>query len=242
MNKLISYSLYGTNLKYFKGAIKNSLLANEFFQDWDTRFYCGSDVPHDALRKLEKLGSEVLMHKSDWHPNGMFWRYYAAGDSNYEYVMFRDVDSRFNSRDVDVVHEWLQSKQSFHIIRDHPFHMTRILGGLFGLKNCSNLSDLPWYMSKKFGTEVGQDQKFLATWIYPKLDFSDVLVHDEFFHYENKRIHFGIDKNLYFMGESYDEYENYDPVLRRVLEDYAKSTIGRKKLLVKSFLVNKLSH
>ncbi len=239
MNKLISYSLYGKNPKYLQGAIRNSLLAKEFFPEWVTRFYCGKDVPPEILRKLEGLGSQVNTFQNDWHPNGMFWRYYASTDNGYERIIFRDVDSRFSTRDITSIREWEESKRSFHIIRDHPFHMTQILGGLFGVTNSPKLLGLPWEKSSEFGTAVGQDQKFLTKWIYPQLDFSDTLVHDNFFCFERERLYLEYDKDFTYMGESYDEDENYNPQLRNILASHAKSKLNQEKLHLKSILFKK---
>ena len=239
MSKLISYSLYGTNPKYLRGAIKNSLLAKEFFSEWTSRFYCGSDVPRDVLRELEKLGSQVLLRQQDWHSNGMFWRYLAVKDTIYDYTIFRDVDSRFTSRDVDAITQWIESKRSFHIVRDHPFHMTPILGGLFGLTNSPTLRFLPWNKCRHYGTNMGEDQKFLTKWIYPQLNFGDVLVHDNFFCFEKEKVQLEKSKDYSYLGESYDENENHSQELRSILANYSKSIIKRQQLRAKSFLISK---
>ena len=239
MNKLISYSLYGNDPKYLQGAIRNSLLAKDFFPEWTTRFYCGKDVSSEILRKLEGLGSQVDTYQKDWHPNGMFWRYYASADNGYERIIFRDVDSRLSYRDVVSISQWEESERSFHIIRDHPFHMTQILGGLFGVTNSQKLLDLPWEKSKDFGTAVGQDQRFLTKWIYPRLDLSDTLVHDNFFWFEKERFYLEYGKDFTYMGESFDENENYSPQLRNVLASHVKSKVNQEKLHLKSILFRK---
>ena len=51
-----------------------------------------------------------------------------------EVAMFRDLDSRPSQREVDAVHEWLQSKHAFHVMRDHPGHDLPMLAGMWGLK------------------------------------------------------------------------------------------------------------
>lgn len=239
MNKLISYSLYGNDPKYLQGAIRNSLLAKEFFPYWTTRFYCGKDVPSEILRNLEGLGSQVYAHTNDWHPNGMFWRYYASADKAYERIIFRDVDSRFSNRDVISINQWEKSECSFHIIRDHPFHMTQILGGLFGVTSSPKLLDLPWEKSNEFGTAVGQDQKFLTKWIYPRLDLSDTLVHDNFFWFERKRLRLEYGKDFTYMGESFDENEKYNSQLRNVLAAHTESKLNEQNLHLKSYIFKK---
>ena len=47
--------------------------------------------------------------------------------------MSRDLDSRLNDRELASVQDWINSKQPFHIIRDHPNHKPwPILAGLWG--------------------------------------------------------------------------------------------------------------
>lgn len=241
LNKLISYSLYGSNPKYLNGAVMNSLLAREFFPEWHTRFYCGVDTPKSILKKLEKLGSQVSIQHNSWHPNGMFWRYLASDDTCYERIMFRDVDSRFTYRDVDAIKHWIESKRDFHIIRDHPYHMTRILGGLFSSNNPSKLSNLLIEKGREFGTRIGEDQRFLSKYVYPNLDMSNVLVHDRFFCFEKETFRLEIDKNFAFMGEPYDEFDNHAPELREVLKRYSESRLNGLFLKTRSYFISKFS-
>ena len=49
-------------------------------------------------------------------------------------AIFRDLDSRASAREVAAVHEWLQSKHVFHLMRDHPAHDMPILAGMWGVK------------------------------------------------------------------------------------------------------------
>ena len=51
-----------------------------------------------------------------------------------DYYFTRDLDSRLNDREQAAVTEWLNSNKSFHIMRDHPWHGTEILGGMWGCK------------------------------------------------------------------------------------------------------------
>ena len=44
--------------------------------------------------------------------------------------MPRDSDSRIIPREEDAVREWLASDRVFHIMRDHPWQCTSILGGI----------------------------------------------------------------------------------------------------------------
>ena len=49
-------------------------------------------------------------------------------------VVSRDLDSRFNEREYASVQKWLNSNQTFHIMRDHPHHDRKFLAGMWGVK------------------------------------------------------------------------------------------------------------
>ena len=129
--KIISFSLYGDNPKYTEGAIRNAEIANEYWPGWECHFYIGEDVPQDVASRLTDLGSKCIV-RSD-RMNGMFWRFEAADSTNV--VISRDTDSRIGLREYYAVNEWLESDKNFHIMRDHQYHGTEILGGMWGSRN-----------------------------------------------------------------------------------------------------------
>lgn len=204
MTKVISFSLWGNNPKYTIGAIRNAELAPEIYPGWTCRFYVGEDVPDEITVKLLDLKSEiVLMNGSGW--NGMFWRFAAADSSDT--VLSRDTDSRLNKREYFAVQEWLNSDKDFHIMRDHPYHATEILGGMWGVRNgalkgISNL--IKNYNRGKFDNQYQVDQNFLREIIYPIVKNRSI-VHDEFF--EKKPFPTSrLDKHD-FVGQVYNEDE-----------------------------------
>jgi len=132
MTKIISFSLWGQDPKYTIGAIRNAELGPEIYPSWTCRFYTGEDVTDEIKSKLLDLKSEVIeMGGADW--NGMFWRFFAA--ENADIMISRDTDSRLSLRERAAVDEWLASDKNFHIMRDHPYHKTEILGGMWGCRN-----------------------------------------------------------------------------------------------------------
>ena len=52
MKQVISYSLYGNQLRFLVGAIKNAELANRFFPGFTVRYYYGRTVPKWVLSTL----------------------------------------------------------------------------------------------------------------------------------------------------------------------------------------------
>ena len=65
----------------------------------------------------------------------MFWRCEPCWDPSVSISVFRDTDSRINSREKHAVDAWMSSDKTFHIMRDHPFHGYYMLGGMWGYKN-----------------------------------------------------------------------------------------------------------
>ena len=60
----------------------------------------------------------------------MFWRFLPASEGDLEVVIVRDADSQLSDRKALAVEEWLDSEKRFHIMHDHPFHVSLILGGM----------------------------------------------------------------------------------------------------------------
>jgi len=202
--KIITFSLWGNNRKYTEGAVKNAILAPEIYPDWKCRFYVSTDVDQLVLERLTEHShvEVVLMPGSGW--NGMFWRFLAA-DSD-DTVISRDTDSRLNHREKAAVDEWLASDKDFHIMRDHPYHATEILGGMWGVRNGllkgmeKMIAD---YNRGDMDDKYQVDQNFLRDVVYPKVK-DCAMVHDEFF--EGKPFPVGVPRQPhYFVGQVYDD-------------------------------------
>jgi len=204
MKKLITFSLWGIDPKYTIGAIKNAELLSVIYPDWYARFYCGTSVPSDIIIKLKSFKNVeivIMSEEGDW--NGMFWRFYPASEKDIDVMISRDTDSRINVREKESIDEWLNSDKDFHIMRDHPWHGTQILGGMWGVRNglLENMKNMIDDYSKGNFWQV--DQNFLKEKIYPIIkNYS--FVHDEFFNYENWKRKFPQKRNgQQFVGESF---------------------------------------
>lgn len=178
--KIIAFSLWGSDLKYTIGAIRNAELAKHIFPDWECHFYCGIDVPLDILNQLDDLDANIIeMNGTSW--NGMFWRFFPA-DSD-DIMISRDTDSRLSVREKVAVDEWLASDKDFHIMRDHPYHATEILGGMWGARNgiLKGIQKMIHsYDTGDYNNKYQVDQNFLREVIYPLVQ-NKAIVHDEFF-------------------------------------------------------------
>ena len=210
MKKVISFSLWGDNPKYTIGAIRNAELTSIIYPGWISRFYCGESVPTDIIKTLISLpNTEVVMMGVDGDWTGMFWRIYACEDS--EIMLSRDTDSRLSLREKLAVDEWLSSDKDFHIMRDHPYHNTEILGGMWGVRNglLKNIKELVNDYTKGDFWQV--DQNFLREKIYP-LVINNSFTHDSYLNYNTNSKPFPSKRiNREFVGDVFDENENRHP-------------------------------
>lgn len=173
--KVIAFSLYGDKDKYVIGAFENAQLARTLYPEWRCRFYYGPQVPKAAVEALKKLPHvEMKAMKRDVdkpiNASGMMWRFSPAFlDPDVDVMIVRDTDSRLMPREVEAVDEWLASDKDFHIMRDHPLHKQKIMGGMWGCRNGALLSLKDKYLNYLHNGHYGDDQKFLAKVVYPKI-------------------------------------------------------------------------
>jgi len=202
--KLITFSLWGTDLKYLVGATKNADLATEIYPEWICRYYVAESVPYHFIRDLESRDNcEVHLRPGTGSWKSMYWRFEPAGEDDVDVMISRDTDSRLNMREKAAVNEWLASDKGFHIMRDHPWHKYPVLGGMWGAKKgiLPNIKDLisDFAQEDKYGT----DYEFFAKVIAPLVE-NTYLAHDEFYSgdpFPTKR------NGLEFVGQVFDENE-----------------------------------
>ena len=210
--KILSFSLYGENPIYTIGAIKNAKLKQHIFPEWEMWIYYNDTVPKkiiEELKKFEKI-KLIFMDEDNKFVNSM-WRFLPASESNVEYFISRDADSRISERDSTAVQEWINSNKLYHIIRDHPIgHAWPINAGMWGCKGntiCNISEQIKNYIIGKNYYEKSIDQCFLRDVIYPKT-LNSLFLHDEYYNYEKigKAIKRDRKKDKFaFIGESLDE-------------------------------------
>jgi hypothetical protein len=184
MKQVISYSLYGKDLRFMVGAIKNAQLAQVFFPGFTVRFYVGASVP-TWVRSTLWLFDNVEMVDVDLPENSLarMWRFKAICDPTVDVVLSRDCDARLSLREAEAHQEFLDSGFGFHIIRDHPTgHGYLISAGMFACRT----KDLHFFQKIWDETPLRdtymQDQEFMAHQIYPHVA-SNCLIHDEYYNY-----------------------------------------------------------
>ena len=206
MKKVISFSLWGSNPDYTYGAIKNAILAKTYYPNFECWFYIHKDtVPHEIINILSKLDNSVIIFKEGdlTTCKPMMWRFKAIDDPDVEVMMCRDTDTRILLREKLAVDQWLNSNKLFHIMRDHPDHNFKILGGMFGTKKIPIINNWNSLMSNIIQiSEKSYDQDFLSNYIYDTIK-DNSLIHANFNNYEDHAMKFPIeyDNEYRFVGE-----------------------------------------
>lgn len=174
---VISFSLYGTDEKYWRGLLHNLELAPYIYPGWQVWVYCSENWKEPlSLIAPGKLARLFKAENSNNH-SGLFWRFSPAtqlkpGDR----FIVRDADSRLNTRERAAVDEWIASGKPFHGMRDHKDHTAHIMGGMWGCKG-SVIPDMEKLMSEWTQFNKGDDQVFLSQKIWPRIKDNSVF-HD----------------------------------------------------------------
>ena len=222
--KIISLSLWGQDPKYCVGAIRNAELAEEIYPGWEIHIQMDCQVPTYVWLALGDLGDHVHpMRRIDPKTNGvavgdwrgMFWRFDYANCEGVEAFISRDCDSRIGEREAAAVEEWLESGKGFHIMRDHPWHGSRMLGGMWGCRTDAlpeftdmmyNMDD-PTELLSHHDDRWQTDQDFLKEKIYPRI-VNDAMIHASFLKMEPHARDFPTPRNgVEFVGQIFDENE-----------------------------------
>lgn len=180
--RIISMSLYGADPGYLNGAIDNAVLVRRDWQGWTLRVYYGDDVPESTLRVLRALDVELVPSSSAHGRDhaGLMWRYAVLQDPNVTRFIVRDADSRLTRRDRHAVNEWIDSGHLFHVVRDNPYHVTEIMGGIWvAVGGLIQPAMLYSFQSSTAETEFNDDQVFLKRFVWPHVQ-AHALTHDSY--------------------------------------------------------------
>lgn len=136
--KIISYSLYGRNPKYYKNIERILQAVPAVYKGYTVRIYYDHTVDETLRCQLEckyssvvdfcnvnrfvfnlstLLESELVESKNLTYMNKMMWRFLPMGDTFVDVFMSRDLDSLFSQREIDSVNVWMNSTNYGHIMR-----------------------------------------------------------------------------------------------------------------------------
>ena len=245
MKKIISFSLwfqdkpmdgyaYQTKNMYYNGLIRNLEILNKkgIYKDWIIRVYINNSLSDPHKKRLTLLGAELIDMTGSKIP-GMFWRFLPFQDKNVDIFVVRDTDSRINEREYKAVCEWEKSNKVMHVMRDHPHHNYKILGGMWGYKNYKEMlnveSKMVDFLKKRKYIFKRMDDMLFLNQIYDICN-DKTMEHDQFFNYKYS-IPFPDDsyKNTYykFVGEIHDEHDN-NPYRERDTKLFENFKLKRK--------------
>jgi hypothetical protein len=194
MKGLISFSLWGNDPRYIINVFKNIPAREKHYKDWDIRIYHEPDVPDEILKKLEESRCQLVdMSQSPLH--GMFHRFVAVDDDDYDAVIIRDADSVLTSRESAAVAEWIDSGKTIHSMRDAPPHNMKIQGGMWGcrpkLKDYSIEQEMLKHLDafgksyKHFSGYTWGDQTFMEHLMDTHHSGDDIIAHDDWLRHQD---------------------------------------------------------
>jgi hypothetical protein len=182
MKQAISFSLYGSDLRYCVGAIKNAIIAQEILdEEYDLIFFVGQSVPSWVISTLRLFPNvQIIQTDAPEDHTAKLWRFLAC-ELDYDFVAFRDADARLSLRELNAHEEFIESGLDAHIMKDHPIgHNYPINAGMFTVRSALFKDIRILIESAEISDYYTQDQDFLRNLIYPRIQFS-CFVHDEFY-------------------------------------------------------------
>ena len=199
--KIVSFSLYGHDKRYFNNLELCIESYINIFPDWIVRVYVASDLPLEVMNVLWNYHCEVIIMKgSGIDFRYMYWRFLPLDDKNVSHVIIRDIDSLASTREKQMVNNWLESDKNLHIIRDHELHCFKIMGGIWGMKRHKPDYGIKSKMLKyNMQNRYGSDLYFLETIYEQHLD--DMLVNDVLHRYQNEQPIILPKKDHFYIGQ-----------------------------------------
>lgn len=166
--KVFSFCLYGSAPFYYIGLLENIQIIQEFFPDFSIYVYLGECDPEWTFPEGVNI---VRTGKAG--PINMLFRYKPLEFADVGFI--RDADSRITERDRWCIHRFLESSYSYHVIRDHKWHKSKIMGGLFGWKEKTHFE-----FDENHPSGYGYDEHIVSEVLYPML-LPKLLVHTNIF-------------------------------------------------------------
>jgi hypothetical protein len=167
MPDVFSFCLYGSEDNYYMGLLENIKIIKEFYPTFEIFVYKGICQKEWPLKDVN-----VIYTGREGAINTVF-RYLPLGFANTGFV--RDADSRITERDRWCIAEFLKSDKKYHIIRDHYWHKSPIMAGMFGWKETLNVE-----LDTVHDQGYSIDEALLKEHVYPLIK-NNALVHTNIF-------------------------------------------------------------
>jgi hypothetical protein len=137
--KVIGFSLYGKNKRYYNYLKNLTYLTQKLYPGWIIKIYHDNTILKSTKCEIECLKDENnnLIDNADfcdvnkmpvsiininrtwsaWYIHKMMWRWLPIGDDFVSIFSSRDLDSILQQREVDAVEFWMKSNKPAHIMR-----------------------------------------------------------------------------------------------------------------------------
>jgi len=166
----ICYQLWGNNPMYIKGMLENIKQVPKYYPGFKVILYKAHDLDFD-------VPGVITISMPDEGMYNFFWRLHAFDDFYFDRMLFRDADSRLNSKEQAAVMKWMRGDQLAYIMHDHKEHGDPIMAGMWGVRGrviTGIRREIKSWMGELGGRklEYGSDQWFLHARILPKIRHS----------------------------------------------------------------------
>lgn len=238
--RVISFCLWGNESRYIVGLKENLKLVEKYYPDFTVYVYVGQEyefLKHEKCKVIVKNGDVVNESKKC-----MLWRLEPIMDETVDVFISRDVDTRIQLREVMAVREWLNDESKvLHIMRDHPQHYNKILGGMYGVRT-KKFRGFNWLeMIETYYRVHGSlenDQHFLEKFLYNMTSKEEKMIHDEIKRYEGeycKKFKIRYNQNRFVGCYVYEDERNDEEteiVLRNYLLRYLPDRMNHSELTI----------
>lgn len=236
MVNYISFSLFGESEVYTVGAIENIKLCSRIYPGWTPVVYVDHLVPDLVRNQLQSSGALIFQGTAQLGNDKRSWRLAATLIEDAELVIFRDTDSRISHREQVCVKMWLESGRPLHIMRDHPFHSSWVMAGMWGVDASVGKAYVSEILSSSRGESMSEDQDLLARRLYSRIGHQS-LVHDSFFRRERWALPFPTQRSEgQFVGERIDADGKPEAGMRKMVISYENNSVLQLKLEIRDFL------
>ncbi len=160
--------------------LENVDMIGRHFPDWKVYIYTAPDVEPGFLTQVAMYSNVIVKPTGKLGAVNMIERFFAIDEPDVEVMLVRDADSRVHWRDRWAIRDFMSRPQfSVHAIRDHPHHISNLMGGLWGMRKIPGFSISKQYeqfTQNPVDRGFGHDQSFLCTSIFPHIQ-NFTLVH-----------------------------------------------------------------
>jgi len=190
---VISLSIYGDAQRFIHGLYENCRDINRIYPDFWIYVYAGNDFDKSMLNVLVGIRNLKIIYTGLTGHINMSYRFFSIDYPEVSIAFSRDCDCRIIARDQYCINTFIQSNKMFQIIRDNRSHDVSILGGMWGIKK--GAIDTPLYkLFKKYSDSkigeygYGDDQEFLAQYVYPIVKPKSLIFDGRFHFFKDEEV------------------------------------------------------